>query len=86
MLQQTDRSLDALILEEKRRVAVEFFEDAWAQALQEGIEPSILADSALDAILQLLARVEGDSAVGALIEGLPEREASGDFLANRTLQ
>lgn len=86
MLQNNPDNLDALILEEKHRVAVEFIEEAWNNAVQEGIESSILAESGLFAILTRYHSSEGEEAVVRLIDSLAERLESGHFDADRRLQ
>lgn len=86
MLQENSDNLDALIREEKHRVALEFFQDAWNSAIQEGIEPSILAESAIVNALTNLSTAEGDGPVAALITDLPDRNESGHFIADRRLQ
>lgn len=86
MLQETPDNLDALIREEKHRVAVEFFQEAWKNAVEEGIEPAILAESGIFAILSQLQSQDGDSAVAELVSQLPDRHESGHFDTNRVLQ
>lgn len=86
MLQEVNENLDALIREEKHRVALEFFQEAWDSAVREDIEPSILAESALTTALTRLGVALGDKAVADLIAELPKRHQSGHFIANRSLQ
>jgi len=86
MLQENSDNLDALIREEKHRVALEFFQEAWNSAIQEGIEPSILAETAIKNALTNLSSAEGIEPVTALINDLPDRNESGHFIANRSLQ
>lgn len=86
MLSENPDNLDALIREEKQRVAVEFVQEAWHNATQEGIEPSILAESALITILTEYHARDGESAVVDLIHSLADRLESGQFDANRVLQ
>ncbi len=86
MLQETTDNLDALIEEEKFRVAVEFFQDAWNSAVQEGIEAPILAESALQTVLTQLQSEQGEQFVASLLDSLPERLECGQFDANRCLQ
>ena len=78
--------LDRLLREEKQRVALEFFEDAWQAALDEGIEPAILAETAVEAALTGLDREEGQSSVARLVAALGERCENGAFIADRVLQ
>ena len=86
MLQENSDNLDALIREEKHRVALEFFQDAWNSAIQEGIEPAILADSAIVNALTNLSSAAGEQPVETLIAELPSRNESGHFIADRSLQ
>jgi len=86
MLHEPTENLDALIKEEKRRVALEFFQDAWNAAVQEGIEPSILAETAVFTALTELSEAEGDDSVASLLAALPDRHQSGHFVLNRSLQ
>ena len=86
MLQQTTDNLDAQILEEKKRVALEFFSEAWSNAIAEGIEASILAESAMFTALTRLSEAEGETKASSLVEALPERFECGHFHPNRSLQ
>jgi len=86
MLQQSDDNLDAMILEEKKRVALEFFNEAWSNATDEGIEPSILAESAVYSALSLLVKAEGEDSVSGILATLPKRHECGHFLPDRSLQ
>jgi hypothetical protein len=86
MLSENSENLDALIREEKHRVAVEFIQEAWNSAIQEGIEPHILAESGLFAILTQYHAQVGEAAVVELINSLSDRLESGHFDADRVLQ
>ena len=86
MLRETPDNLDDLIREEKQRVAAEFIEDAWNSAMQEGIEPSILAESGLMALLTRYHAHDGENAVVTLIDSLTEKLDCGAFDAHRVIQ
>ena len=86
MLLESDKNLEKLIEEEKQRVALEFFQDAWESAVREGIEASILAESAIVTALTKLQTVVGESGVSDVVDALPDRIASGHFDENRCLQ
>ncbi len=86
MLQESNENLDALILEEKKRVALEIFQEAWNVAIQEGIEAPILAEIAMFNALTQLGQAEGDESVADLVAALPSRQESGHFVLNRSLQ
>ena len=86
MLRESPENLEALILEEKQRVATEFIQEAWNSAMQEGVEASILAESGLKTILTQYYAHGGENAVHKLIEGLAEKLRCGHFDADRVLQ
>jgi len=86
MLHEIPDNLDALIREEKRQVAVELIQDAWDNAIREGIEPGIVAESALIFALRQLCEEDGDTAVATLVESLSERHESGEFMPSKSLQ
>ncbi|MEM8749534.1 MAG: hypothetical protein AAGF28_04490 [Pseudomonadota bacterium] len=86
MLYEPSENLDALIREEKHRVAAEFFQEAWNNAVQEGIEPAILARSAVEFALTQLGISDGATAVADLIADLPADEETGRFIANKVIQ
>ena len=86
MLAASADELDTLTREEKGRVALEFFQDAWNQSVQEGIEGAIIAESAIVAALSELHRREGEAAVARIIDALPDRVEAGDFDPDRVLQ
>jgi hypothetical protein len=86
MIEQNEAILDEMIIEEKRRVAVEFFRDAWFTALEEGIEPHILAESAMYTALSELTRNQGESSVSAIVNRLPQQVENGEFLIDRVIQ
>ena len=86
MLRETPDNLDALIREEKQRVAAEFIKEAWNNAIQEGIEPAILAESGVSELLTQFHAQNGETAVFNLISTLTERLDSGHFDACRVLQ
>lgn len=86
MLHQEPDELDNLILEEKKRIALEFFDEAWSSAMQEGIEAYILAESVLQTALTRLSEAEGDASVGGLVGALAKRHEWGDFHPRKTLQ
>lgn len=86
MIETNEIVLDEMIIEEKKRVAVEFFREAWFAALAEGIEPTILAESALYTALSELTRNQGEETVSAIVKRLPEQVECGEFLIDRIIQ
>ena len=83
---EANENLDRLIREEKHRVAKEFFQEAWNGAVQEGIESSILAESAVVIALTRLHSSEGEKQVTGLLDSLIARLESGHFDPDRKLQ
>ncbi len=86
MIEENEAALDEMIVEEKKRVAVEFFREAWTAALAEGIEPQILAESAVFTALSELSREQGEAGVVAIVNHLPEQIENGQFVIDRVLQ
>ncbi|GHD06844.1 hypothetical protein GCM10016234_04600 [Tianweitania populi] len=76
--------IDAMIREEKRLTAVESHSEAWADGISAGIEPEIMAETALATALEELLRVSGDEAALALLERMRERVEAGEFNANQS--
>lgn len=86
MIESNEAMLDEMIIEEKKRVAVEIFREAWMSASAEGIEPHILAESAMFTALSELTRIQGASCTEAMVNRLPQQVENGDFLIDRTIQ
>jgi len=86
MIEPNEAVLDEMIVEEKKRVAVEFFREAWFAAIAEGIEPHILAESAVFTALSELTSDQGEGSVEIIVDRLPELVKNGTFLINRTIQ
>ncbi len=86
MIEANEIALDEMIIEEKKRVAVEFFREAWHAAVAEGIEPCILAESAMFAALSELARSQGEFSVSAMVNRLPQQVENGEFIIDRVIQ
>lgn len=77
--------LDALLHQEKQNVARSLFEEAWDEAVAEGIEPALVAEAAVHSALAALGRAVSPDAVTALLDKLVEHEASGKFRADHRL-
>ena len=78
--------LDEMIAREKKLVAIEYQNEAWAEGASEGIEPEILAEAAFTTALTELIREAGEDCALDLIEKMREQIISGAFLDNRILQ
>ena len=83
MLQKTE--LDEMIANEKRQVALEYQDEAWAGGLMDGIDKDIMAEAAIETALRELVESTGEDEVIAYVERLRERVVSGSFIA-KTLQ
>lgn len=68
------------------QAALRYILEAWEDALQDGIEPEMLANAALFAALTDLIDVYGESAVAKMTSGLPRRIQYGEFTLRRTAQ
>lgn len=63
----------------QKRVALDLLLDAWDKALEEGVEPEILATTAIFAALTDMVDTHGAEAVARLMEDLPARIRKGEF-------
>lgn len=69
----------ALPAEEAKKIALELLLDAWDEALAEGVEPEMLATTAIFAALTDMVDLYGEEAVAKMAAGLPERIRAGEF-------
>jgi len=81
-MQDAPGDIDALIAEEQRSFARESLGEAWADAISEGIDTSILADAAIATALEQIVADKGEDAARALLEAMGTRLTSGDFERN----
>lgn len=70
----------------QKKAALLYILDAWEDAVQEGIEPEMLANAALFAALSDLIAVYGEDAVAQMTKGLERRINEGEFTLNRVTQ
>lgn len=75
-----------LTIADQKRAAFEMISDAIAEAQAEGIEPDIITQAALFAVLTDLVTTYGEVAVAGFAERLPQRITAGEFTIDRTLQ
>lgn len=68
------------------QAALRYILEAWEDALQEGIEPEMLANASLFAALTDLVDVYGENAVAKMTSGLQRRIHHGEFTLRRTAQ
>ncbi|APY13239.1 hypothetical protein GJU94_07815 [Brucella sp. 10RB9214] len=85
-MEHAPADLDEMIAREKKLVAIEYQNEAWADGMSEGIEPEILAEAAFTTALTELIREVGDDCALDLIEKMREQVIAGTFLSRRILQ
>ncbi len=86
MIDLRSSELDEMIVAEKKQVAIEYHNEAWADGISDGIEAEILAETAISTAMFELVRRYGESDVLELIDSLRERVEHGEFRADRALQ
>ena len=64
---------------EQKRAALNYLNEAWAEARHDGIDGDCLAQASLFAALAELVSTYGEDAVGKFAEGLPVRIRNGEF-------
>jgi len=96
MADSRDTALDVLIEDdeefefplpnndEQRRIALQIFLDAWDDALAEGVDPDVLASTAIFAALSDMVETYGEEPVSEMAEGLTDRIQQGEFTLNQT--
>ena len=83
MTQKTD--LDAMIEHEKRQVALEYQDEAWAGGISDGIDARIMAEAAIATAMGELVDALGETAALEFIEELKGQVVAGAFTPH-TLQ
>lgn len=78
--------LDVLIEKEKRAYAREYFSEIWENAVDEGIDPEILAEALVEGSLDELVIRFGAGEASKLIAQLQQMDELGMFPAVKTLQ
>jgi hypothetical protein len=71
---------------EQKLAALSYLNEAWAEALHDGIDGDCLAQASLFAALAELVTTYGEDAVSTFVEGLPTRVRHGEFSLIRTTQ
>ncbi|MDF1625567.1 MAG: hypothetical protein P1U84_04715 [Parvibaculaceae bacterium] len=70
--------------DEQRRIALQIFLDAWDDALAEGVDPDVLANTAIFAAFSDMVETYGEESVAELADGLRDRVRQGEFTLNQT--
>jgi hypothetical protein len=65
--------------DQQKALALEAILDAWDAALAKGVEPEMLASSAIFAALTDMVDLYGETAVAEMCSGLPDRVRRGEF-------
>ncbi len=65
--------------QEQKNAALNYLNEAWAEALHDGIDGDCLAQASLFAAFAELVRTYGEDAVAKFVEGLPVRVRNGEF-------
>ena len=86
MIDLHSSDLDDLIVAEKKQVAIEYHNEAWADGISDGIETEILAETAISTAVTELVRRYGETEVLDLLDQLRKRVEYGEFRADRALQ
>jgi len=64
---------------EQKRAALNYLNEAWAEARHDGVDGDCLAQASLFAALAELVGTYGEDAVAKFVEGLPARVRNGEF-------
>jgi hypothetical protein len=64
---------------EQKQAALSYLNEAWAEALHDGVDGDCLAQASLFAALAELVGTYGEDAVARFVEGLPTRVRNGEF-------
>lgn len=85
MVDLQNADLDAMIEAEKKQVAFEYHNEAWADGMSDGIEADILAETAISTALTELVRLHGEGKVLAMVESIRRRLEHGEFRTDRNV-
>lgn len=86
MIDVQGAELDEMIQAEKKQVALEYHNEAWADGMSDGIEAEILAETAITTALTELVRLHGEDDVVVMMDTLRKRLEYGEFRPDRTIQ
>ncbi|MGA0530509.1 hypothetical protein [Hansschlegelia sp. KR7-227] len=81
-MSQDDSTTDQATTDE-RRAALAYLDEAWEEALLDGIAPDCVAHAALFAALKELVLSFGEEATARFVEKLPERVRTGGYTLPR---
>jgi len=64
---------------EQKQAALGYLNEAWAEALHDGIDGDCLAQASLFTAFAELVSTYGEEAVATFVEGLPKRVRNGEY-------
>jgi hypothetical protein len=70
---------DPLPDQDQKQAALSYLNEAWAEALHDGIDGDCLAQASLFTAFAELVGTYGEDAVAKFVEGLPGRVRNGEF-------
>lgn len=76
---QAPRRAPPLTDNEQKKLALNLLLDAWDAALQRGVEPEVLATTAIYAAVTDMVDIHGEEPVAEMLSELPERIRRGAF-------
>ena len=65
--------------QDQKQAALSYLNEAWAEALHEGVDGDCLAQASLFTAFAELVGTYGEEAVATFVEGLPGRVRNGEF-------
>ena len=65
--------------QDQKRAALNYLNEAWAEARHDGVDGDCLAQASLFAAFAELVGTYGEDAVAKFVEGLPGRVRNGEF-------
>jgi hypothetical protein len=77
---------DASGIAAQKRTALSFLNEAWNEAMAEGVAPEIFAHAALFTAFADLVSTYGEEAVAELARSLPRRIEALEFTLDRAMQ
>ena len=71
--------------DDERFVALGYIDSAWAEALEDGVEPDAIAHAALFMAIADLVSAHGEESVATMIADIPDKVRSGEYSLDREL-
>jgi hypothetical protein len=72
--------------QEQKQAALNYLNEAWAEARHDGVDGDCLAQASLFAAFAELVKTYGEDAVAKFVEGLPVRIRNGEFSTSQAKQ